>query len=125
MMRHNILCIAFLLFASTAQAQIGGIKQPDGSWIIKGQWVIIGDTQYICRGNECLTQRQAIRKLENAKPVDYMKDVRERETVDRYTLTEQHIDMSEADYNDDQTPLLGKAQNKLNELGSELLRKIF
>lgn len=88
MKKLNILCLAFLLFATSAQAQIGGTKQPDGSWHIQGRWMRIGETDYICRGNECLTEEQAIRKLENGKPVDYMKDVREHEAVDRYTMTE-------------------------------------
>uniref|UniRef100_UPI004029CF53 hypothetical protein n=1 Tax=Candidatus Scatocola faecipullorum TaxID=2840917 RepID=UPI004029CF53 len=47
----------------------------------------------------------------------------ERDAINNYTSKE--ISNYEVIQTEDKTPLLGKAQNKLNELGSELLKKIF
>lgn len=121
---HNILCVAFMLFATSAQAGYSIARMPDGSVHISGcRTQTIGNTDYLCCDDNCQTEDYWIKRAYSNVEVDYMKDVREREAVDRYTMTRQNIDMSEVE-NEDDTPALGKAQNKLNELGHELFNAI-
>lgn len=95
-------------------------RQPDGSVYIRGcQSQTIGNTDYLCCDNNCQTRDYWIKRAYSNIEVDYMKDTREREAVNRYTLTDINADHAVVEY-DDKTPALGKVQNKLNELGGEL-----
>lgn len=119
--KMGLLVGCLIGFATSVQAQIGGSKMPDGSWILDGRRMTIGDTDYICRGNVCETPEQAIRRMESYDEVDvsYMTDLAEEEAIDRYTISDEKIDMNYSEH-EDTTPALGKVQNKLNELGSEV-----
>ena len=95
-------------------------RQPDGSVHIRGcQSQTIGNTDYLCCDNNCQTREYWIKRAYSNDEVNYMTDMAEVEAVDRYTLTEVNVDQADVEY-EDNTPALGKIQNKINEVGSEL-----
>ena len=86
-MKKIIFILCFVSIAGSAFA-CGGAKMPDGTWLIKGKRRTIGNVNYICCGDTCLTADQWVYKFENDKPVDYMKDLRERDFPNRSVLSE-------------------------------------
>ena len=87
-MKKTILLTFCLISIAGSAMACGGAKMPDGTWFIKGKRQTIGNVEYICCGDTCLTAKQWIHKFENDKPVDYMKDLRESELPSRSVLSE-------------------------------------
>lgn len=122
-MKSTIFLIGLICITTNASAGYSWVKQPDGSYIYKGcHNQIIGDTNYICCDNECQTREAWIKRLESAVDTNYMADLAEQETVDRYTLSDEKVEIEDAD---DKTPALGKAQKKLDNLGNKLIGVFF
>ena len=95
-------------------------RQPDGSVTIKGcHTQTIGNTDYICCDDNCQVEEYWVKQAYTDVEVNYMSDLAERETIDRYTLAavEQPVTVDE---HDDKTPALGKVQNKINKLGDKV-----
>ena len=110
MKKHNILCIAFLLFATSAQALTPKRCIEGDVWEIDD----LGDPQLV-----------SCAKWER----DPAGVVAEREAINNAYNDETEAAFKAGNYEvinhkEDETPLLGKAQNKLNELSSDTLGKL-
>lgn len=86
-MRIIILTCCLISITGSALA-CGGAKMPDGTWFIKGKRQTIGNVNYICCGDTCLTAKQWIHRFETVKQIDYMKDLRDSEIPNRNVLSE-------------------------------------
>lgn len=94
-------------------------RQPDGSVTIKGcHTQTIGNTDYICCDNNCQVKDYWIKMAHTDVELNYMSDLAERETIDRYTLAD--VEQPAVDEYDDKTPTLGKVQKKLDKLGDKV-----
>lgn len=117
-MKSSVFLLCFVGIVTSANAYTIS-RQPDGSVSIKGcRTQTIGDTDYICCDNNCQVKDYWIKMAYTDVEVNYMSDLAERETIDRYTLAD--AQPAQVDEHDDKTPALGKVQNKINKLGDKV-----
>lgn len=118
-MKSSVLLLCFVGIATSANAYTVS-RQPDGSVSIKGcRTQTIGDTDYICCDDNCQVKEYWIKMAYSDVEVNYMSDLAERETIDRYTLADVEQPVA-VDEQDDKTPALGKVQNEINKLGDKV-----
>lgn len=111
-----LLCFVGIVTSANAYTII---RQPDGGVKIKGcHTQIIGNTDYICCDNNCQVKEYWVKMAYSDVEVNYMSDLAERETIDRYTLAD--VEPVTVEEYDDKTPALGKVQNKINKLGDKV-----
>lgn len=111
-----LLCFVGIVTSANAYTII---RQPDGGVKIKGcHTQIIGDTDYICCDDNCQVKEYWVKMAYTDVEVNYMSDLAERETIDRYTLAD--VEPVTVEEYDDKTPALGKVQNKINKLGDKV-----
>lgn len=108
-------CLVMVAYSASAYSIT---RQPDGNVYIRGcQSKTIGNTDYLCCDDNCQTRDYWVKRAYSNNEVNYMADMEEVEVVDRYSLTNIN---SQTIQSEDMTPALGKFQNKLNKLGSEV-----
>lgn len=111
-----------LLFINYSYAGYSIIKGTDGAYTFKGcHNQTIGDTNYLCCDNDCQTKEEWIKRMESAVDTNYMTDLAENEEINRYTMTDEKVDFENLDTKHNETPALGKAQEKLDSIGNKIL----
>ena len=128
MKKITLFTICFMALVNTANA-CGGAKQPDGSWHIKYNFTrnIDGKTYLCCvhttqysKNENCKTKEDWIAYFEKRSKlgdINYMSDLADVE-INRNTMSDEKVNFDKEE--NDNTPALGKVQNKLNNLGSSI-----